>query len=73
MCLQQLPGDPRAEVREEQVGSSSVAFRSRWRRDEPAGKRPQRDRAERDQQRDVVAALLPDEDAEHDAAHAEDG
>ena len=38
---------------------------------EPAGERPERDEADRDQDADVLAALLPDEDAEHDAAHAD--
>ena len=40
---------------------------------EPAGERPQRERADRDQERDVVSAFLPYQDAEHHAAHADDG
>ena len=40
---------------------------------EPAGERPQRERADRDQQHDVVAALLPHQDAQHHAAHPHDG
>ena len=39
---------------------------------EPARERRQRQRAEHDQQHDVVAAFLPDQDAEHHAAHAQD-
>jgi hypothetical protein len=40
---------------------------------EPPGQRPQRKRADRDQQHDVIAALLPDQDAQHHAAHPHDG
>ena len=38
--------------------------------DQPAGQRPERDEADRDQDADELPALLPDEDADHDAAHA---
>ena len=40
---------------------------------EPAGERPQRDGPDRDQQPDVLAALLPHEDAQHHAAHPHHG
>ena len=40
---------------------------------EPAGERPERERADRDQQHDVVAALLPHQDAQHHAAHPQHG
>ena len=52
-------------------GSSSVGLPSRLRRDEPAGERAERDEADRDQEADELPALLPDEDADHDAAHAD--
>ncbi len=38
---------------------------------EPAGERPEGEQADRDQDADELAALLPDEDADHDAAHAD--
>ena len=41
--------------------------------DEPVGQRCQRDRADHQQGSNGLATLLPHEDAEHDAAHAEHG
>ena len=54
-------------------GSSSVSFPCRRRVHEPVGQRRQRDGADHQQRADRLAALLPHEDAEHDAAHAEHG
>ena len=39
---------------------------------EPPGQRDQGDRPDRHEQDDELPALLPDQDAEHDAAHADD-
>ena len=41
--------------------------------DEPPGQRDQRHGPDRHEQADELAALLPDQDPEHDAAHADDG
>ena len=46
---------------------------SRLRFDQPASQQRQRNRTERHDQADPLAAFLPDEDSEHDAAHADDG
>ena len=54
-------------------GSSSVGLSSRLRRSQPPDQPGQRDRADRQQRADGFAAFLPHQDAEHDAAHAEDG
>jgi hypothetical protein len=35
--------------------------------DQPAGERPERDHADRDQEADELPAFLPDEDADHDS------
>ena len=53
--------------------SSSAGLPSRLRRTEPVDERAEGERAEREQRADRLAALLPHEDAEHDAAHADDG
>ena len=72
--LQHLPGDPEPEVRErEQIRIEQRHLALAMAPHEPAGERPQRERADRDQQHDVVAALLPHQDAQHHAAHPEDG
>ena len=54
-------------------GSSRVGLPCALAFDEPPGQQRERDRAERHEQADRLAAFLPDEDAEHDAAHADDG
>ena len=54
-------------------GSSSVSFPCALAAHEPVGEQRERDRSDRDQQPDVLASFLPDEDAEHEAAHPEHG
>ena len=54
-------------------GSISVGLPSRLRRTQPVDQAGQRDRADAQERADGLAALLPDQDAEHDAAHADDG
>ena len=54
-------------------GSSRVGLPSALAPDEPVGEGGERDGADGHQEADELAALLPDEDAEHDAAHADDG
>ena len=54
-------------------GSSRVGFPVSLAPHEPPGQQRERDGAERHEQSDELAAFLPDEDAEHDAAHADDG
>jgi hypothetical protein len=56
------------QVRVEQ-GHLSLAFAP----DEPPGQHRERHGPDRHQQADVLAALLPDQDPQHDAAHADDG
>ncbi len=53
-------------------GSMSAGFPSRFRRTQPVGERGERDDADRQEQADGFAALLPDEDAQHESAHPED-
>ena len=50
-------------------GSSSVSLPVTLAAHEPPGEQRERDRADRDQQADELAAFLPDEDAEHEPAH----
>ena len=72
--LEHLPGEPDPEVRErEQLRIEQRHLPLAVAPHEPAGERPQRERADRDQQQDVVPALLPHEDAEHHAAHPDHG
>ena len=54
-------------------GSSSVGLPGTLALHEPPREQRERDGAERDEQADGLAAFLPDEDAEDDAAHADDG
>ena len=72
--LEHLLGDADAEVqvreelRVEQGGlAASLAL------DEPVGERREGDRAHGDDETDELAAFLPDEDPQHDPAHAHDG
>ena len=51
-------------------GSSRVGLPLALAPHEPAGERDQGHSADGHEQADELAALLPDEDAEHDAAHA---
>ena len=53
-------------------GSISVTSPVALAADEPPGQRAERDGPDRHEQDDVLAALLPHQDAEHDAAHAHD-
>ena len=72
--LHHLLADPDPEVREpEQVGVEQGQLAGALAFDEPPGQQRERDRAERHEQQDRLAAFLPHEDAEHDAAHADDG
>ena len=54
-------------------GSNRVGLPRRLRANEPVGERGEGDGADGDEEADVATALLPHEDAEHDAAHADDG
>ena len=51
--------------------SSSAGFPSRLRFLQPPGEEAEAADADREQRADRAAALLPDEDPEHDAAHPE--
>ena len=53
-------------------GSISAGLPGRLRRTSHQASAAERDGADRDQGADRLAALLPHEDAEHDAAHADD-
>ena len=53
-------------------GSISVGFPCALPAHQPIGKRGQRDHADREEQADGFATLLPRENAQHQAAHAED-
>ena len=72
--LQHLLGNPdpemggREQVRVEQ-GQLALALAP----DQPVGERREGEDADRDERSDPLAALLPDEDAQHDAAHAQNG
>ena len=73
--LQQLPAHARcgrASTRNSS-GSISVALPALLAAAQPPREPDHRDDPEADQQADVLAALLPDQDAEDDAAHADDG
>ena len=50
--------------------SISAGLPSRLRLHEPPGERPEGDDADGDEDDDGLAALLPDEDPEHDSSHA---
>ena len=54
-------------------GSSRVTFPCRFRRTSHQARSASPDGADRHQQADRLAAFLPDEDAEDEAAHADDG
>ena len=54
-------------------GSIKVAFPARLRRTSHIAKVDHRGHAEHDEDRDRLGSLLPREDPEHDAAHAEHG
>ena len=72
--LHHLLADPDPEVREpEQVGIEQGQLAGALAFDEPPRQQRERDRADRHEQHDRLAAFLPHEDAEHDAAHADDG
>ena len=66
--------DPEAEqLRREQRGIEERGLALALPADEPVHERSQRSHPEHEKSRHGFAALLPDEDAEHDAAHADDG
>ncbi len=72
--LEGLGRDPEAEVlrfEEDRVDQRRLAFALPT--DDPPRERSQRDQADGDQGGNGLAALLPDEDPEHDAAHADCG
>jgi hypothetical protein len=72
--LQQLPRDARPEVRErEQARVEQRGLAGPLAPHEPPGEQCHRDGPDRDQQPDGLAALLPDENAEHESAHSEHG
>ena len=74
ICCSVCDGDPEAEVlRAEEVGVDQRGLALALALDEPPRERAERDEADGEQRDDGAAALLPDEDAEHDAAHAERG
>ena len=71
--LEHLGGDPEPEaLRGEQVRIDQRRGAGALAPHQPAGQEHERDHAERDQRAHELAALLPDQDAEHDAAHADD-
>ena len=72
--LERLGRDPEPEVlrlEEARVDQRRLALALAL--PEPPGERAEADDADREQRADRRAALLPDQDPEHDAAHAEDG
>ena len=70
--LEHLLGDADPEVQVlEQVGVQQGGFPATFTLDEPVGERGQRDGADGDDEADIAAALLPDQDAEDDATHAD--
>ena len=70
--LQRLRRDAEPEVlRLEEAGVDQRRLALALALDEPPGERAERDEADREEHADRSAALLPDEDPEHDAAHAE--
>jgi hypothetical protein len=72
--LQHLPGDPQAEDRRlEQLGVDQRRLPLALAAQEPPREGPEPDDADREQRRHGLAAFLPDEDAEHDAAHPQHG
>ena len=71
--LHRLLGDAESEMREpEQVRIDQRELTPLLAPHEPPRQQDERDRAERDEQHHVVAALLPDKNSEDDAAHADD-
>ena len=71
--LEHLAGDPEPEeLRLEQVRIDQRGLACALAAHEPPGERAERDGPDREQRRDGLAALLPDQDPEDDAAHAED-
>ncbi len=72
--LHHLLGDPAPEVGgPEQVGVEQGLLARALAPDQPGGEGREGGDADRDQGAHRLAALLPDEDPQHDAAHAEDG
>ena len=63
----------RNSLRREQVGVEQRRLALALAAHQPPGQPGHRDRADRDQRGDGLAAFLPHQDAEHDAAHAEHG
>ena len=73
ICCSSCPLTPDwKSLERNRAGSISVALPRFLRLHEPPGEAGHRDDPEPDQQCDVLAALLPHQDAEHDAAHADD-
>ena len=72
--LQRLRRDPEAEVlRLEEAGVEKRGLPLALAPDEPPRERAEADDPDREQRADGRAALLPDEDPEHDAAHPDRG
>ena len=72
--LQRLRRDAEPEVlRAKEAGVDERGLSLALALAQPPGERAERDDADGDQRAHRLAALLPDEDAEHDAAHAERG
>ena len=72
--LKTLLGDPEAEdLRREQVRVDQWQLALALLADEPAGQRHERDCADDDEGEDRLAALLPDEDPQHQPAHSDHG
>ena len=71
--LEQLPRDAGREVRRaEQVGVEQGDLLGALAAEQPPGQRAQRHGADGHEQQHELAALLPDQDAEHDTTHADD-
>ena len=72
--LEQLPGDPEPEqLGPEQVGVEQGRLSLALAPPQPVDKPGQRGRAEQHERADCLTALLPDQDAENQAAHADRG
>ena len=57
----------------EEIGIDQRRFALPLATDNPGGKTKERDSAADQNRQHILSALLPDQDAEHDAAHAQDG
>ena len=71
--LEHLPADPQPEdLRWNRSGSSSVDLALAFAPHEPVAEAASPTAPDRQEAPDGLAALLPDQDPEHDAAHADD-